>query len=219
MSLTLWEAHLADRSRRLQVVRSDGGSTTLPTQRWCGAPTAVDELLLSSLSSPVLDIGCGPGRLTAALHARGMAVLGIDVSTAAVECTRRAGGPALKRSIFDPLPKEGSWSSAVLADGNIGIGGDPGRLLSRIASLLRPGGSAHVEIEPWGAHDGTVEYVRLRLAGRPTGKAFRWARVSGAGINRVLPGTGLRLMSCWTAAEVDGESRSFATLQRSLSRH
>ena len=43
-------------------------------------------------------------------------------------------------------PTPGRWRSALLLDGNIGIGGRPARLLARIASLLAPGGAILVEL-------------------------------------------------------------------------
>ena len=52
----------------------------------------------------------------------------------------RLGGPALRRSVFDPLPGEGRWGTALLLDGNIGIGGDPRALLAPDwRELRRPG--------------------------------------------------------------------------------
>ena len=42
-------------------------------------PTRADLALLAHCTGRTLDIGCGPGRLTAALAALGHVVLGIDV--------------------------------------------------------------------------------------------------------------------------------------------
>ncbi len=69
----------------------------------------------------------------------------MDVSPEAVDRTIRAGGAALCRSVFDPLPKEGEWGTVLLMDGNIGIGGDPAALLRRTAELAAPGGLLVVE--------------------------------------------------------------------------
>ena len=35
------------------------------------------------------------------------------------------GATVLQRDIFGPLPGEGRWGTALLFDGNVGIGGDP----------------------------------------------------------------------------------------------
>ena len=52
-------------------------------------------------------------------------MLGVDISRTAVARVRQAGASALHRSVFDPLPGQGRWGTALLADGNIGIGGLP----------------------------------------------------------------------------------------------
>ncbi|MFD9907739.1 class I SAM-dependent methyltransferase, partial [Streptomyces sp. NPDC059063] len=120
--------------------RADGWLLPLDVERWCAAPDTADRSALRRCAGSVLDIGCGPGRLVAALAAAGHRALGIDVSEAAVRHTLRLGGAALRRSVFDPLPGEGRWGTALLLDGNIGIGGDPAALLARVARLLAPRG-------------------------------------------------------------------------------
>lgn len=128
-----------------------GERISLPTERWRATPDPGDELLLSSCVGPTLDIGCGPGRLTAALTERGVAALGTDVSAVAVRLTIEAGAAAVRRDVFDRQPREGRWRHALLADGNIGIGGNPVRLLGRVRELLCAGGSALVEVDRPGA--------------------------------------------------------------------
>ena len=94
-----------------------------------GCAVRVDELIVSRCSGPVIDVGCGPGRFVEALAARGLPVLGIDVSGASVGQTRARGASALRRNVFEPVPGEGRWQTLLLADGNVGIGGDPFALL------------------------------------------------------------------------------------------
>jgi hypothetical protein len=53
----------------------------------------------------------------------------------------------VRRDVLGPLPGEGTWQHVLLADGNIGIGGDPLRLLARAARLLRPGGTVLMETD------------------------------------------------------------------------
>ena len=73
------------------------------------------------------------------------------MSAVAVRLTIEAGAPAVRRDVFEQQPGEGRWRHALLADGNIGIGGDPVRLLNRVRALLGAGGSALVEVDPPGA--------------------------------------------------------------------
>ena len=122
--------------QRCWLELATGERITLPTERWRAEPSPGDELLLRHCAGPTLDIGCGPGRLTAALQERGVPALGTDVSPVAVRLTRAAGAMAVRRDVFERQPGEGRWRHALLADGNIGIGGDPVRLLRRVRSVL-----------------------------------------------------------------------------------
>ncbi|NUS03834.1 MAG: SAM-dependent methyltransferase, partial [Nonomuraea sp.] len=113
--------------------------------------------------------------LTVALTRRSVHALGIDVTPLAVRMTRQAGGRALCRDVFGRVPRTGRWATGLLADGNIGIGGDPVALLRRMRELVRPGGEVIAEVAPPGS-PATVDRVRLR-SGDVTGAWFRWARV------------------------------------------
>ncbi|MFI2733707.1 class I SAM-dependent methyltransferase [Streptomyces sp. NPDC018711] len=176
--------------------RTDGWLLPLDVQRWCAGTDAADESVLARCHGAVLDIGCGPGRLVAALAERGRRALGIDVAPAAVSQTVRRGGTALCRSVFDPLPGEHRWDTALLMDGNIGIGGDPAALLERTSGLLAPGGrllaeAASVEVD---------ERYEVRLDdGRGTfGPAFPWARVGHGALLRHAEATGWRAVRSWS---------------------
>jgi SAM-dependent methyltransferase len=130
------------------LLRSDGGAVRLDVARWNDSASPEDAWLLDRCSGAVVDLGCGPGRLLTALADRGVQALGIDVSPEAETRCRRRGVPMLRADLFAPLPGEGRWDHVLLADGNIGIGGDPARLLRRADQLLRRGGSVLVETEP-----------------------------------------------------------------------
>ncbi|MDW8804235.1 class I SAM-dependent methyltransferase [Streptomyces scabiei] len=179
----------------------------LEVERWCAAPDAADTKVLGRCTGPVLDVGCGPGRLVAALASRGVTALGVDVSPAAVARTRQHGGAALRRSVFDRLPREGRWGTVLLMDGNVGIGGDPSALLARLRDLLRPGGRLLVE-----AADDDVDQrltVRVEDAHGRHGRPFLWARVGTTGLLRVADSTGWILTGRWSA-----DGRSFLELHR-----
>lgn len=73
-----------------------------------------------------------------ALAAWGVMALGIDIMPSAVRLARRRGALVLERSVFEHVPGKGLWGSALLLDGNVGIGGDASALLARLSTLLDP---------------------------------------------------------------------------------
>jgi SAM-dependent methyltransferase len=189
----------------LTVSDTRGGEQRLDAAAWCRPHLAGDAGLLARCSGPTLDIGCGPGRLASALTRIGCPALGIDVSAEAVRQARLRGAAALRRDVFRPLPGHGRWRHLLLADGNIGIGGDPGLLLARCRELLDPAGRLHAEV----AAPGTASWAgvaTLRGADGPTA-AFRWATVSTEDVAALAAGTGLRVLTTWKEA-----GRWFATL-------
>ena len=190
------------------MVRADGRRQPLPVARWLDAPDRADRILLDACHGATVDVGCGPGRLTAALTARAIVALGVDTSETAVRLARSRGAAALRRSIFDPLPGESRWQHALLADGNIGIGGDPSALLRRLAALLARGGTVLVETDPPGTGI-RQESVRLIRAGAPAGPAFCWAWVAADALGSLAGAAGLRPR--WSRSY---DSRWFAELER-----
>ena len=191
----------------LYLRRSDGWLLPLEVERWCAAPDAADTALLGRCVGPVLDIGCGPGRLVAALAAYGLAALGVDVSPEAVARTRGAGGSVLRRSVFDRLPREGRWGTALLVDGNIGIGGDPAALLTRVCELVAPGGRLLVEAAPHDVDERLL--VRVQDAHGRHGREFPWARLGSPALLRTAERAGWAAADQWTAG-----GRAFADLRR-----
>jgi SAM-dependent methyltransferase len=194
--------------RRLEPY-AHGAAELIPldVERWCAAPDTADAGVLHRCTGPVLDVGCGPGRLVAALAARGVPALGVDVSPAAVTRTRRHGGAALRRSVFDPLPREGQWGTILLMDGNVGIGGDPKTLLARLRDLVRPGGRLLAE-----AADDDVNQrltVRVEDAHGRHGRPFPWARTGTTALLHAADTTGWILTGRWST-----HSRTFVELHR-----
>ncbi|GAA5161280.1 MULTISPECIES: class I SAM-dependent methyltransferase [Amycolatopsis] len=198
--MTPFDAALLSRTCVLEL--ATGERIELPTARWRAEPGEGDELMLTRCAGPTLDIGCGPGRLTAELTARGVPSLGIDVSPTAVRLTRERGGTALRRDVFRRLPGEGRWRHALLADGNIGIGGDPVALLRRVRDLLAPGGRVLVELEP----GRVASRDRVRIG---DGAWFPWARLGVGALGGIADAAALRIG--WTAAH---GSRHFTELVR-----
>jgi SAM-dependent methyltransferase len=165
---------------------------------WSTALRPGDTGLLERCPDRTLDLGCGPGRLAGALAAAGRRAVGVDVSPQAVRLARRRDVPVLLQDLFDPLPGEGSWGGVLLADGNIGIGGDPERLLDRSRELVCAGGSVVVEVDPPGAP--TWRGVVHLADGRRTSAAFAWAFVGADEIGPVASRAALRTTDVWTEA-------------------
>jgi SAM-dependent methyltransferase len=171
----------------------------LDAVHWCGALSPGDAGLVTRCAGPTLDAGCGPGRLTAALTAAGLPALGVDISAEAVRQARRRGAAALRRCFFGPLPGEGRWHHVLLADGNIGIGGDPAGLLARCHTLLVPGGDVLIEVDPPGAGSWRGA-VAARAEGR-TSAPFAWAAVSVDDLATLAAHAAMRVVETWTEAQ------------------
>ncbi|MER7762211.1 class I SAM-dependent methyltransferase [Streptomyces sp. NPDC097619] len=187
--------------------RADGWLLPLEVERWLADADTADESVLTRCRGAVLDAGCGPGRLVAALAARGHRALGVDVSPTAVTRTVRRGGTALCRSVFGPLPGEGRWTTVLLIDGNIGIGGDPVALLERADRLLAPGGRVIAEAAPVEV-DERYEVRLDDFRGTP-GTPFPWARVGPEALHRYAALAGWTARHDWTVS-----GRTFTELAR-----
>ncbi len=177
---------------RCWIRHDDGHVRTLPVRNWLGgrhADRTFDRAVLSLCSGPTIDLGCGPGRLVADLIQRGVPALGVDQSAAAVELARRSGAPVLRRDLFGPLPGAGRWHTVLLADGNVGLDGDPWRVLQRAGELLRRGGRCVAEFDPV-TRGVRVSWVRLEST-RMIGPWFRWATVGVDCVARLADDVGL----------------------------
>ncbi|WP_104528252.1 class I SAM-dependent methyltransferase [Blastococcus saxobsidens] len=196
-------------SRPWSVRDHDGRAFPLAgaLDRWTGRADAVDRRFLGRARGTVLDIGCGPGRLAAELARTGVHALGLDISPAALRLARRSGATVIQRSVFEPVVAEGLWGTALLADGNIGIGGDPTVLLRRCRSLLAPDGLVLVETERPGAG---LRTTRLRLERVDAVSAwFDWAEVGCDAVEELAGSAGLHPSETWQ----DG-GRWFVALRR-----
>jgi len=195
-----------NKSRDSPCLRAlDGRALPAPAARWFALPTPADNRVLDRVDGPVLDIGCGPARHALKLAEAGIVTLGIDISLPALAVARQRGAPVLHRSIFERVPGHGRWGTALLLDGNIGIGGAPDALLRRVATLLRVNGRVLVELGPRGTPTarGTV---RLEHDGT-AGPWFAWANVEVDDVDALARASHLHVDDIWTDS-----SRWFAQL-------
>jgi SAM-dependent methyltransferase len=158
---------------------------------WTHPADENDCAMLGLCVGPTLDVGCGPGRLTQRLAELGHVVLGIDVLPEAVGQARERGVSAIRRDVFDALPGERRWRTALLADGNLGIGGDPVALLRRVRRLIDPRGRIVAELAP----PGTAlqrGFATVHCEARVT-RPFRWAVVGVDDIGVLTARAGLRV--------------------------
>ena len=194
-AVSAFDAVFAGRSGHF--VDHGGRAEALEVNQWSSAPDWVDRaLFIDPCDGATLDVGCGPGRLVAELTSRKVPAMGIDVSAEAIRQTRVRGALALRRDVFEVIPGAGRWQYALLADGNLGIGGDPVRLLGRMGELLAPGGRVIAEVAAEGT--GVVrDRRRLRVDGRLSAY-FNWAVVGLDAIEGVAAGAGLSVQTVQT---------------------
>jgi SAM-dependent methyltransferase len=205
-ALDLYAQALAEPELPLLLRSEDGEVRPAAVERWLGPVTEVDERVLERAVGPVLDVGCGPGRHVHALATRGVLAVGVDISPAAVRLARERGVRVIEQSIFDRIPSAGSWRSALLLDGNVGIRARPALLLARLACLLAPAGEVLVELDPPGAG---IKRVRVRLEhGESTSAPFDWALVAVDALSEPAGAAGFEVVERWC----DGE-RWFARLR------
>jgi glycosyltransferase A (GT-A) superfamily protein (DUF2064 family) len=190
-------------------VRNDekrGASFVDGLDRWAAPADPVDQMVVSRCEPPVIDIGCGPGRVVAALLSSGRAALGIDISRAAVDLGNRAGAQVLRRGLTDPLPGEGRWGTALLLDGNVGIGGDVSWLLLRCRQLVGPGGLIICEVDPDRLREERYELVLSGNGGESD--PMPWATLGLDALQRVAATLDLVVAEEWRA-----EGRAFVSLR------
>jgi SAM-dependent methyltransferase len=180
--------------------------STMDVARWNAGADDADLTLLRSVAGPVLDIGCGPGRMVRAALDLGLEVLGVDVSPTAVEIASEAGLPVLEISVFEALPREGGWQTALLVDGNIGIGGDVRAMLERCRELLTATGEIVVELHPDDDRNNTYTGTLVDARGGES-EVFPWAEIGLNPMTTLAADMGFALQQSWTT-----DGRTFCRL-------
>jgi len=124
--------------------------------------------LLPPTSEPTLDLGCGEGRITRELAARGYDVVGVDSSRSMVEAAREAH-PDGRYDVADAaaLPYDGGAFVLVVAFMSLQDMDDVGAALREAGRVLRHGGRLCLAIiHPiWTAGDVDEESDRFVISG------------------------------------------------------
>ena len=119
----------------------------------------------------------------------------------------RRGVTFLERSVFDRVPGAGRWRTALLLDGNIGIGGDP-------VALLRGSSSSSGDGRPHHRRDRTRRRSPTpcsSCAPRPAAGVGPWFRWTTVGIDASLR-IAARASASSSSRHWDSECRRFAVL-------
>lgn len=189
--------HLYERAldgERCWIRDGDGNVRSLPVHRWLrsrGTDDSFDDAVVQMCTGPTIELGCGPGRLVARPNQLGIPALGVDRSAKAISLAGRCGAATLLGDVFEPLPGMGCWHTVLLVDGNVGLGGDPRRILRRAAELLCDGGRCVVEFDAQSI-GVRARWVRLETA-RLIGPWFRWASVGVDSASVLAHQVGLKL--------------------------
>ena len=95
---------------------------------------------LSSISGPVLDLGCGAGRASLFLQELGLDVTAVDASPGAVAVCRARGIKDVRLCDLREPPSDKEWGAILLLCGNLGLAGgwdETQQLLLKLAELSR----------------------------------------------------------------------------------
>jgi trans-aconitate methyltransferase len=136
------------------------------------------DLLAPRPGEHVLDLGCGPGDLTATIHAAGATVVGLDASAAMIDAARQrygAAGPAFVVGDGQALDYEGAFD-AVFSNAALHWMPRADAVARGVARALRPGGRFVAEF----GGQGCIAQVRagvsgaLRRRGEDPGAWLQW---------------------------------------------
>jgi SAM-dependent methyltransferase len=171
----------------------------------------------------VLDVGCGPGRHVEALAARGVEVMGVDISSAFLRLLP-CGWPV--RADVRRLPvRAGAFDAAIcLCQGGFGLlgGVDDELVLGELAAAIRPGGRMAVSafsayfavryLEEGDRFDAATGVNHERADVRsPSGEARQfdlWTTCFTPRELRLLAaGAGLRPLGLWSVGPGDYQGR------------
>lgn len=122
------------------IERDDGYLDAIRMNYFAPVPQwpAVERRALRSVRGRVLDAGVGAGRTALELQRRGRSVVGIDVSSGAVEVARARGVRDVRLLAFEDVDDSaGRFDTIVMFGNNFGLFGSPSRA-KRLLRRLRP---------------------------------------------------------------------------------
>ncbi len=209
------------------IERDDGFTTSgagpeVYLSEFKGWPSA-ERQSVRFMRGPVLDVGCGAGRVALHLQQRGIDVVGLDSSPLAVQAARLRGVKEVWCLSMASLGlRIGSFDTIVMFGNNFGLFGTPERarrVLTVWAKRTNPKARIFVEsTNPYGGGAPGFDrayYHRNKERGDLPGQArfryhydylvgswFPWLFVSRSEMRRLLRGTG------WHQARVLGERSS-----------
>jgi 2-polyprenyl-3-methyl-5-hydroxy-6-metoxy-1,4-benzoquinol methylase len=170
-------------------------------QLWLGAlglksaKRRIDGMFLDDVSpGRVLDVGCGDGRLLAALRDRGWIVEGQETDAAAAENTRRTWGITVHLGDLATLALPGASFDAVTMNHVIEHALDPTALVRECMRLLKPGG-AFVATTP---NPDSFGHVRFGRTWRGLDPPRHLHLMSPAALAAVARAAGFRQSRVWT---------------------
>ena len=137
-----------------------------------------EQLASAFLRGPILDVGCGGGRVALHLQRLGYDVVGVDYSRLAIQATRARGVHRARRASIEQLDAEVARSGSILLFGNnFGVFGTPAnarRLLVEWARAARPGTRLFLEsTDPFSGGAPIIDRaycLENRRRGRPAGQ-------------------------------------------------
>ncbi len=123
-----------------------------------GLAGGVVEWLAARAGERILDLGCGDGKLTAALAEAGAQMTGVDASAQMAAAARGRGIPVMEASA-EALPFETASFDAVFSNAALHWVRDQDAMLGEVRRVVRPGGRFVAEM---GGH-GNIAAIRVAL--------------------------------------------------------
>ena len=125
----------------LRKVGDEATAVQLDVADWRAPANAVDVAVLAGLAGPLLDVGCGPGRMVRAAEERGLAALGIDVSTGGGDRGAEGRGSGAAPIGLRATPPRAPLGTVLLSTATSGSAATRCALLLRVPSELLPDGA------------------------------------------------------------------------------